>query len=203
MPEVYGFQVAMPYGGTLPNQVCVNVLHFEHSLGGLFGTDLDSFCDNIATAYDTFLGTGQGGNKMTIKAYRTEGPPPHDPQTTVVKNPAATPKNVSGPPQIAVCLSFKGGQRAWERGRVYLAPQLSTSFGSGGLAERPSGALMDTVNLLAQAFADAGGPDWSFGVLSKTHGFTKMAESWCDNSWDTQRRRKFDVTDRRTRTTGA
>lgn len=206
MPETYRYTISMQHDSLLPRDAIVHSLHFRHSLGALLATDHESMASNIAQAFETnWVGISTGLKRIEVKAYRTEGPPPHDPLVTHVRNPAGAALTVNYPAEIALCLSFKGGQRPWERGRIYLAPYANESYRlATSLARTPPQGIMDAALALGQGFADAGGPDWSWVVHSKAHAVdTPVASCWVDNEWDTQRRRGLRASARSTKTTGS
>jgi hypothetical protein len=204
MPETYKLMVQQPMDSSLPRDLFVNTLHFRHSLGALFATDLTSFADNVSAA---FLATVWSGStkRHTIKVYTTEGSPPHDPIVTKDYNAATAIPNAAYPREIALCLSFKGGQRPWQRGRLYIAPQLVTTYTTAStLTPRPPAGLMAKLLDLGDALAAAGGPDWSWVVHSPTRGEdTPVKDTWVDDEWDTQRRRGLRATTRTTRSPGS
>jgi hypothetical protein len=202
MPETYKVTVSTQLGSALPADRMVNVLHFRHSLGGLLGTDLDSFATNILDAYDAqWFGTAAAPWREVV-IYRTEGPPPHDPQARKSRGTATAVWSADYPTEIALCMSFRGGLRPWQRGRSYLSPQVATAWrGTTALASRPAQNIRDAVVNLGDALGDAGGPDWSWVVHSRTRGEDYPIDYvWCDDEWDIQRRRGRKPTTRSSRT---
>lgn len=199
MPEVYKITVEGFVNSLLPRDRVVNVLHFRHSLGGLFATDLDSFCGNVLDAYrDKWFGATANFGR-TARAYKTEGPPPHDPLAVRSAGTLTSVASPNIPPELAVCLSFRGGLRPHQRGRIFLAPQLSMSFRDTA-SNKPSDALRTAALDLATALGAAGGPDWTWGVLSRVKGdFTPVDTAWVDDDWDIQRRRGPRTTNRMVR----
>lgn len=205
MPETYRATVSIPGASLLPRDRVVHSMHFRHSIGALLGTDLTSFADNILDAFTSAWLGATPARLMECRIYRTEGPPPHDPQVTRVRNAASEVVNGNWPNEIALCLSFKGGSQPHQRGRIYLAPWMPGTYsGLGAIAMRPPTGMQDLALSLGQALADAGGADWSWVVRSRVRGTdTTVASCWVDDEWDTQRRRGTRPTARRTRTTGS
>lgn len=208
MPKPMKFQVSVPGASTLPRDAYTNTVHFvDNAIASdapFVGTDVDALAGDIAAAFEEFWFGLAPARKITVKAYDLDGPPPHDPLVTHVRNPAGTVANINYPGEIALCLSFKGGNRPWQRGRIYLAPQLATGFtGPTSLAPRPPTALMDMALNLGGALSGIGGANIDWVVHSATRGVNfPVTDCWVDDEWDTQRRRGTRPTLRRTRVTG-
>lgn len=197
------FQVEVPFAPDLPENVVVSTFHlndaypFNEWPGS---TDWAALAADAAAAWESgWIGTAPL-QKITVKVYGVTGPPPHDPIATHVRNPAAGKPTPNHPTQLALCLSYKGGPRPWQRGRIYLAPWQSDVFGSGSPGYRPSTAIRARAIQLADALANLGGVDIDWSVFSRTKQAPyAVQEAWCDDSWDIQRRRKLDPTARTTK----
>jgi len=191
MPQTYRFQVSVPAVDLLPRNRFVNVLHFQHSLGGLAQTDLRGFAVDLAELY---LSKYERVAEVQVKSYEI-GPPPQYPLDTYVTHPGSV-WGLSHPPEQALCLSYAGENRGnrSERGRMYLAPSLH------GATPLIVDSLRPNANAMAWALSwyeasnaslpDLGGPDWQFGIYSrKLARFTTAQQAWVDDEWDVQRRR--------------
>lgn len=190
MAQTYKFTVSMPVSTALARDRVTNTFHMEHITGGLFDTDLEAICQDIAAMYQARY--GHADKEIQVKAYDTDAVPNY-PRADVVVNPGAIWTN-NHPREVALCLSFAGSHRgrARERGRLYLCPFLQTTITID--FERPNDPLLDwalafytTAN---QSFPDLGGVDWKFGIYSRVEKkFTQAQQAWVNDEWDTQRRR--------------
>lgn len=198
MPQTYRFQVSLPVLDLLPRNRWTNVLHFEHSLGGLTGTDLSSMCGSIADLYTLKYGRN---SEVQVKAYEIT-PPPNYPKATVTRFPGVV-WPLTHMPELALCLSFAGSNRGnkRERGRIYLSPQLQGGTTPAVDQSRPSSTTMDWAlgwySVSNASLPDLGGIDWKFGVYSRTGKvFTQTKQAWVNDEWDVQRRRGLRETTR-------
>lgn len=201
MAQTYAFQVSMPVTDTMPRNRITNTLHFEHVIGGVVDDALNTMCQDIAAMWQTRYGIAN--KEVMVKAYDTDAVPNY-PRATVVVNPGQFWTCVH-PHEVALCLSYAGANKGIrnERGRIYLMPSIAA--GGMAVAERPDNAVMawalafySTAN---SSLPDLGGIDWKFGVWSKTYKkFTQAQQAWCDDEWDTQRKRGLRPTTRVTST---
>lgn len=102
------------------------------------------------------------------------------------------------PNEVALCLSYSAGPASGQpiarrRGRLYLGPWSENALATAGLnAEAtPEDALRDLVPKAAQEMASvAAGAGYDWSVYSPTDDLAiSILSCWCDNAWDTQRRR--------------
>lgn len=191
MATTYRVTVSTQLGSMLPEDRVVNVLHFQHTLEPVAVTDLDVFAGQVLDAFDNQWFGSASAAWRECRIYPIAGPPPHDPLATKTRGQATVSWTPDYPREIALCLSFRGGPRPWQRGRIYLSPQTATSWrGTATLQARPAANLRTGVTTLATALGNAGGVDWDWGVWSKSRGeFFPINYAWCDDEWDIQRRR--------------
>lgn len=197
MATVYKFQVSMPVTDLLPRNRISNTVHLQHTIGSLLDADLNDMCADIVEMYQAHYGNATA--EISCKAYDTDAVPNY-PRAEVVVN-AGTHWDQGSPREVCLVLSYAGSHRGnkRERGRIYLQPQLVGSLGSPAL--RPSQGHLDwalgwytTAN---SSFPDLGGVDWQFGIWSPTgKHFTQAKQAWCNDDWDTQRRRGLRETNR-------
>lgn len=108
----------------------------------------------------------------------------------------------SFPTEVAMCASYQaarisGVNQASRRGRVFIGP-LTEATSSGA---RPTGAARTTINAAMEAVAlDSNGAlGYTWVVYSQKLGTgATVTNGWCDNAYDTQRRRGQDPTVRDT-----
>ena len=189
------FQVTVPFQPVLPENVVTNTFYLRDNLPNEWpgSTDWGALASDAATAWLTNWYSNASAPRITVKVYNARGLPPHDPIATVERNPAAPLWSPNYPTQLAMCLSYKGGQRPWQRGRMYLATWLSTGFATTNPGMRPSATMQNAALALADSLAALGGIDIDWGVYSRTKDdFFPTSKSWVDDSWDIQRRRKLD-----------
>lgn len=190
------FQVTVPFQPALPENVVTNTFYLRDNFPGVItgGTDWAALANDAATAWLNTWYQNASPPHITVKVYNAESAPPNDPIAVAEKNVAAPLWSPNYPTQLAVCLSYKGGQRPWQRGRMYLAPWLSTGFAGSNPGMRVSTTMQNAALALADALAGLGGIDIDWGVWSRTkREFAPTSLSWVDDSWDVQRRRKMDA----------
>lgn len=190
MATTYKFQISMPLTDTLARNRISNTVALEHVTGGLGDPDLETMCEDIAAMYQARYGNLT--KEIQVKAYDTDAVPNY-PRATVTVNPGQVWAQAA-PRELALCLSFAGNNRGNknERGRIYLNPFMATP--AAAFAIRPSAADMTWATKFYTepnaSFPDLGGVDWKFGIWSTTlKKFTQSQQAWCNDDWDTQRRR--------------
>lgn len=168
-----------------------------HNTGGVFtNTDWQNLTDALGVALDTYSNLH---NQLTIKAYDVQGTPPVYPMATTVKRTGiAGATNVNR--DLALCLSFYSQfNRPRFRGRLYVPCCI---VGIGGTNAYASAANMTKVMDLGVILKDAGGVDVDWSVWSEVdHQARAVTDYYCDNNWDTQRRRGPRSTGRQSATT--
>jgi hypothetical protein len=183
----YMFQVRLQGTSNLPKDVYENVLFYE-----VIAPDtVKGTCDELVAKY---AGSGAGDasfiggiNSVTVRAYPLAGGQPIEEST------ATTGKvSLAFPHEVAVCLSYAtvddvAASTPRRRGRIYLGPMGT----SGGDTPRVSAQLRGLVLAFGQSLASVGFADsTTWKLYSRTDLATFKIESiWCDDSWDTQRRR--------------
>lgn len=204
-------QVVIPYFTGLPADVITNTFYFDTQevSAGEARTELtgalNQFYEDI---YDV---TGRAATHVVwsdaeIRWYDMAEPEPRVPiiipfpiQATVAHSPI--------PCECAVVLSFHGDyvpgiSRASQRGRVYLGGLSVGWDASGSMSSFPQvepQAMTDIVEAAEQLAVTAifHGTRWC--VYSPTLEQTfNVYGGWCDNAWDTQRRRGVPATARET-----
>jgi len=197
MAQVYKFTVSQPVTDTLPRNRISNTIHLQHVIGALLDTDLEGMCQDIAELWQTRYGLAN--HEIQVKAYDVDATPNYPRAIATVNAGSVWPANI--PREVALCLSFAGDNRGnkSERGRIYLAPYLGVGLDAIGL--RPTSQHMNwALQWYGEPNAslpDLGGVDWKFGVFSPTYSkFTQSQQAWCNDEWDTQRRRGLRETTR-------
>lgn len=202
-------QVALMHSGALPEDIATNTFHFVTEDGvpdtepPLIATALSSFYTgghgpggiNIASFFSTEM--AQNGHQIAI--YNLADATPRVPVYETTFNLTSAPNGDPLPGEVALCLSFQGAAQSGEsqarrRGRVYIGRFDKDSASSG----RPSSSLQQTLAgagafLLSESVSAA---SWSWCVYSPTAAaaadptpFAVVTNGWCDNAFDTQRRR--------------
>jgi hypothetical protein len=162
----------------------------EHVTGGLVDTDFEDICGDIALLWQTRYGNLT--HEVDVRVYDTDAVPNY-PRAHVIVNPGVL-WPINNPREVALCLSYAGENRGNknERGRMYFMPGLNTSMNN--YISRPTDPqiawVLEWYSKPNESLPDLGGVDWKFGVYSKTlKKFTQTQQAWCDDEWDTQRRR--------------
>lgn len=168
-----------------------NTLYFSEDNVGT-EPDYAALATDVLAVYQAFPGTS--GSRIEVRAYNLADATPRPEKAFVsAQKSGARP---TGPPQIALCLSYYADRNLpRQRGRVYLGP-FSTS------APRPDAVQMQNVLTMATGFADVGGANVDWSVYSPTtaasggDGTMSITDAWVDDSWDVIRSRKLDPTGR-------
>lgn len=176
----------------------VNTLHFVGSTPAtdapLIETAMFSFYDDLEDRFS--VDVAQSGH--VLKVYNLDDVKPRAPileETYVLPTP---PSGASLPHECCVVMSFQadrasGVPQARRRNRIYFGPCQATMNITGGLV---STTLTGAINTAAQnllAYTDTVAIDWvAYSPTDGTGDF--VTNGWCDNTWDTQRRRGKDAT---------
>lgn len=134
-----------------------------------------------------------------VKMYDTDDPPHTGPVYEETYTPGThgqTGENL--PSEVAVCLSYAavpevGIPIARQRGRIYIGPLAATTLSPApqSTISRPSlDFRTDLVKAARELYEQALGLFYGWVVHSETAGEDwAIARWWCDDAWDTQRRR--------------
>jgi len=191
--------VAIDAQSGLPEDRYVNTFHFE---GG--GTDYENIADMLDDFYNAVAPGNSAsltqqmpnelvGNNMTINVYDLDEPMPRVPLYTSVRSMISPSSGDGLPTEVALCLSYQaeqasGSPQARRRGRLYLGP-FTEATNSGG---RPALAIRQIICRQAKELLNASiaSSSWQWVVYSRVDGVGRnVVGGWCDDSWDTQRRR--------------
>jgi hypothetical protein len=193
-------QVSMAVDSMLPRDLVVNNLHFDDGGVSISPTSWEDICGDICDLWQERYGSVTG--QVTAAAYDI-GTPPNFPIAKVTKGVAQYNTN-KGPREVALCLSFARNKSIpSQRGRIYLMPGARTGFSGWEIGLRPTDQQMAwALGFFSQSgtgLPDIGGTDLKFGVWSPTTGvFHQASLAWCDDEWDTVRRRGLRATTRQT-----
>lgn len=175
----------------------VNGFAFQATGLTLSLTDANSFVDAVKGFYDDVrtLGGCRGleQNNHLVKIYDISGVAPNYPLYEIQFNLASAVQSISLPMEVALAVSYANLSetsvpRARRRGRIYISGWSDASNDAG----RPTSAVYEG---LAQAYDDYitavnTVTALTAGVWSRVDGLVYEIETtWCDNEWDTQRRR--------------
>jgi hypothetical protein len=156
----------------------------------------------VATAYMNAVRGWIGGsftNQMQLKIYhdkRWEKGQVNPPVFTRQTNTGDITTTSGMPREVALCLSFYSvnNTRRW-RGRVYVPMFLLAS--GAQIGARPTSIQRDKLGALATIFAAVDGANGQWCVYSPTDDQNyPVTDWWCDDEWDTQRRRGLRSTTR-------
>ena len=186
----YDFMVILQGESNLSEDVFVNVLHYDVN----FPDTVEGTADELWTKYDTILkpmlaSVTQAGHR--IKVYEA-GPPPRQPVLDKTYAFATGPAGNKAPTEVALCLSYATADNpdqvgARHRGRIYLGPIL----GDLVTANRPNELTQDIALDFGEGLAQVGDASNTTWVMysQRDNEYRKIESIWCDNAWDTQRRR--------------
>jgi hypothetical protein len=192
----YDLQVLLHKTSGIPADDVINTLHFSVNAPDT----IEGTCDEVAGVYaarQALFSNDLSG--MTIKAYE-EGTNPAGP--VVSKNyPFAPGSATASPAEICLCLSYAtvdnpDASTPRRRGRLYIGPF------SGGVVSnaRPQPTIRTEMVGLGQALASVGTASNTTWVMysQRDNAYAKIEVVWCDDAWDTQRRRGVEPSARTT-----
>jgi hypothetical protein len=129
------------------------------------------------------------GRQITVNAYDLKDAKPRPEKAHSVYVPGSWETSTLGPRQVAICGSMYSGRNLKSmRGRVYLGP-----WNANLQNERPAAQIMTNVNAQLKALATrilALPIAWQLCIYSPKLGqLNPVTNLWCNDVWDTQRRR--------------
>jgi hypothetical protein len=170
--------LSMPYDTALPRDAITLNPHFQGDDAQLLANALKANC--IGNLHI-------GANPFTIKVYDALKTPPSFPLATASQT-GSVPNSVA-PRDMALCVSYYTTyNRPRFRGRLYLP---AGWFGVGP-APRPSTTIMQAAIDAAKNIFNTGLPtQTTWVVFSATERKSQgtVTDLWCDNEWDTIRKR--------------
>lgn len=199
-------QVLFPTVAPQETDVVMNTLYFN--VAATTDSNLQAVTAGLKVFYDT-LGSPYPAGVRTqegiVTYYDMAQPKPRPPVAEHDLNLATAGSGISGPPEVALCISFHGVRvagmsQARRRGRIYIGPI------DAALIQGPSPAqtLIDSLKTAAQALLDLSNNNaWKWVIWSQAQAdspqstfpaATFVTGGWVDNAWDTQRRRGIDPT---------
>jgi|1186.fasta_scaffold111725_2 hypothetical protein len=187
MPQ-YRFQIVQRATGGVPRDDIVNSFYLDTETDPLtWGTDEGGLLRDAVDLWRAgTLPLSSRASWISGKAYNMSDATPRAPVAEVSWLASEQSRDVPGPADVAVCLSYYAGRNLpRRRGRMYLGPWPKTH-----LFDRPAGQLVTGLTALAEGLSGLGGPNVQWVQYSPTTGdFTNVTNYWIDDEWDTQRRR--------------
>lgn len=194
------FQVTADADGGLPRDQFANTFHLDENVAGAFDSlDATQLATDTIAAFRTNVYSLVANWKLHCKVYNLADAIPRPPHADVTVGTVTPDSTV--PREVALCLSYYADRNLpHQRGRMYLP----TAGWRSGLALRPATTDRNRALDLATAIAGLGGVDIDWVVWSPTQRVArKVTTAWCDDEWDTVRKRGLKSTSRSTRSTGA
>lgn len=215
----YKTVVSFPYVTGLPADVSINTWAFKHEGATDLVADANSIHDRLENFYESIMAyysSRVDPSQVTFRTYNLADSEPRVPVYEEIKSlTGGTAANMDFPSEVAMCLSFKalpvsGANARRRRGRVYLGPLQSSTTTD---YYQVLGAMITATLNGADTNLAANTGDIIWSIYSKyTHyqvpvgdkydpdvhspnnallpqAFSSVHKFWCDNEWDTQRRR--------------
>ncbi len=162
---------------------------------GAYQTAIDNAFKDFYKTVGASMSVDVDFTKVQLKFIDMDGPKPQYPfWTATVDATPSSPPATAGPSEVAMCLSYhapytSGVKHARRQGRVFIGP-----LGSGVVAaDRPGHGLATTLitagNTLRDAIAAVNASYMLAQHSTKSVQLNGPLTFWCDNAWDTQRRR--------------
>lgn len=193
----------------LPEDRFVNTFHFR-STTTVDAAVLEAAADRVREFYyGDHSGTSStplvqwmpassiDASKSELRVYDLVQPAPREP--AIFGMDGTLGAGAPLPSEVAMCLSYYSQRNIpRQRGRIYLGPLLSNAnFEAGDGQSRPHNSLRDSALAAGQWL---GGSDTLEWVVASQAGADpvgrRITDVWCDNAWDTQRRRGVAATGR-------
>lgn len=177
------YQVRLQGLSGLPKDVYENTIYYET---GALDT-IEGRCDDLAAAYDA-MPLLAGWHGLEVRVYDLAGGQPIEQHAY----PDAASTGETGPGEVAICLSYAtvddpDASTKRRRGRIYLGPLGAAQVGQHTVSDTQIAAVLDFGEVLAgSGFASA--TTWMM-YSATDHQAVKIESIWCDDAWDTQRRR--------------
>lgn len=195
----------------LPEDRIVNVFHFVG--GGTYAADAATATTRVIGFYNG-LGSGQTnavGGYLSSWVNRTAEVRTYDLTTAKPRVPTITSFELTPylsdnglPEEVALVATFYGAPPVTRRrrGRLYLGPLNSNTsvidFGHQANPSKPNTQIILDLNTACSTLATPSGVNWSIRSSLPSENFVTIVGGYCDNAFDTQRRRGPDATDRTT-----
>lgn len=160
--------------------------HFSHTQVDLVATDWQQLVDDLAAGLKAWE-LAPTAHELTVKAYNLNDSQPRRPKATKILN-ANQASEAAYMREIALCLSYSGGDHGpSRRGRLFI-PHVKCSNGAPGV--RPTSTEQTKVAALVPILTGLGGANVDWVVHSPTRGYDTPVSKWyVDDEWDVQRSR--------------
>ena len=175
-----------------PKDYCVSHFHFNTGAASPSPANWQALTDAIKGVWFATSGVPQhyGANGGKVVAYNMADPKPRPEKAVSSYTPGSWMTSVSWPRQVALCVSFYAQRNLKnQRGRIFLPINNQWS----PIGERPSSATQNSACQLIKSLYDATlalTPSWTLDVYSKVQDQSyAITNVWCNDVWDTQRRR--------------
>lgn len=198
---LHRFDVIFQSETLLPKDHVVNTWHFDE-VGGP-PENFDNVRDMLADFYgelESFFAGQLYQPNVLVRAYDMTDTQPRAPVYESLFTLNAMSSSDPLPPEVSLCFSFQatkvsGLPQARRRNRKYL-PTFIQSVNSGG---RPNSGTVTAVAIAGSELLQAANAavSWHWVINSPTSDENPRVDNgWVDNSWDTQRRRGLDPSNR-------
>lgn len=175
----------------IPRDFCTNTLHFNTGSSSVSAANWQALTDALKGVWFATTGSHQhyGSNGGKIVAYDVADAHPRPEKAVTTYTPGTWEGARNNPPQVTICSSFYSGRNLPRlRGRIYVPLNNAYSVAFRPTAPQMSQtiALANNLNVAAIALT----PSWALGIYSKAaNSFNPATNFWCNDVWDTQRRR--------------
>jgi hypothetical protein len=178
----------------IPADYCTNTVYHEVDSGIVWGgPDYQNHANELRDAFsgstaETAAFSMYSDRHIEVRVYDMADAKPRPIKATsdYVPNTPASADDF-GPSQVALVLAYYADRNIpSHRGHIYIGPWRVSQTG----LYAPSQADMDGLLALGHGLFDIGGENVAHVVYSTKHANTQVIKTyWCDNRWDTQRRR--------------
>lgn len=215
---MYRVQIVLPGTTGIPEDHFVNTIYTSFTgapssdagrveVANLMASCLSGAYANVAAGQTESLGKFISGfvdrQAVHIKVYTMEDPKPREPTELPFSMPTAVVGTQDLPEEVALCLTIHGGNPVTprRRGRIYTGPFNSYALDSeqGPGPSRPKTSVMQVVRSFGEELnnlMDSAGLGWCIKSEVPSLNYVQVVGGWCDDAWDTQRRRGVDPTTR-------
>lgn len=204
-------QIVLPGRTGIPEDQFVNTIYVsnngpydgpEHAtqLAGVLGTAYATSGGSEGMTLSNYMSPFIDRTQCTVRVYDMAAPSPRPPSIAGFQLSSPFANVAALPEEVALCLSIYGAnpRTPRRRGRLYLGPfnggTLDVQSGSVS-PSRPKTDVLQVIRDWGNALEDglaAAGHQWFIKSEVPSTNYVQVVGGYCDDAWDTQRRRGVD-----------
>lgn len=213
---MYRIQIVLPGRTGIPEDQFVNTIYASFpypatdaaraQVANLVAGNLTYAYSNVAVGQTYSLGQLMSNfidkTNCKVKVYDMADPKPREPTTLPWSMGGTVGGNYDLPEEVALCLSIYGAPPVTprRRGRLYIGPLSATALGGdtgGPQPSRPTTEIIQIIRSWGETLMDEMATaelTWMIQSTRPSVNYVQVVGGYCDDAWDTQRRRGVDPT---------